>query len=124
MKTWKPALSLAVVAAIAVPAVAGTWRRSPARWIEFNQSELHRISKLMEETKDCTHLDESNDDLSYVMCEIYRKRLSDGGIWYPAEEVTLGYLARNFYVSAGAFALVFAVTMIGLENWGALKANR
>ena len=111
----EPALSVAVVAAVAVPAVAGTWRLAPTRWIEFNSNELQRISKLMDETKNCIHASD------YAMCEIYRKRLSDGGVWYPAEEVTLEYLAHNFYVSAGAFVSVFAFVMIGLENWAALR---
>jgi hypothetical protein len=118
MKTWKPALSLAVVAAIAVPAVAGTWRLAPGRWIEFNSNEMQRISKLMDETKDCIQASD------YVLGEMYRKRLSKGGVWYPPEEVTMAYLAHNFYVSAGSFALVFAVVMIGLENWGGLEKTQ
>jgi hypothetical protein len=115
MRTWKVALSLAVVAAIAVPAFAGTWRLEPWRWVELTVGEKQRLSNFVERDDGCT--------LEWAGCTSAREILSDGGVWYPAEQVTSRYLARNFYVSAGAFILVFGLAMVGLGMWRGLGDN-
>jgi hypothetical protein len=71
MKRWKLALSLAVVAALAVPALAGTWRLAPGKWVDLTASEKQRIE---------------ND---------------------------LKRIATNLSIAASAFALTFALVMLG-----------
>jgi hypothetical protein len=92
MKRWKLAISLAVVAAIAVPLLAGTWRLAEGKWeggagAEAEYDCFLRWKKLGED------------------CSI------ELGVWHPPE-VTWSYLATNLLVSAGAFALTFALVMI------------
>ena len=113
MRTWKVALSLAVVAAIAAPAIAGTWRLAPGRWHDLTEGQKQRLSNQMRETKDCTYFTEEDKTMGYSLCKLLQRQLENGGQYYPPEQVTSEYLARNFYMSAGAFALVFALAMIG-----------
>jgi hypothetical protein len=104
MRTWKVALSLAVVAAIAAPAIAGTWRLKSGEWVALNPDQRRRLSNFVE---DCTYAP------NVIGCDVAREMLSNGGQYYEPERVTAKYLAHNFYVSAGAFVLVFALAMIG-----------
>jgi hypothetical protein len=108
MKTWKVALSLAVIAAIAAPAIAGTWRLEPGRWVDLTEGEKQRFSNFIERNDNCTYRSPE-----WIYCTTAQELLSAGGQYYPPEQVTWKYLARNFYVSGGAFVLVFALVMIG-----------
>ena len=45
MKRWKVALSLAVIAAIAVPVLAGTWQLDPGKWVALTKSDTDDIWK-------------------------------------------------------------------------------
>jgi hypothetical protein len=108
MKRWKLALSLAVVTAIAVPALAGTWRLAPAKWVEFTAAQKKRVEDYMEKTKYCTVLPDADE----AFCWIMRNRLGEDGIWYPPERVTPTYLAKNFFTIGGTFVLTFALVML------------
>ena len=112
MKNWKLALSVAVVAAISVPGVAGTWRLAPGKWIKLTADEMQSISDWVEETNGCTSF-VNEGEYTRSICTVMRNSLSSGGHWRPAERVTPKYLATNFFVSAGAFALTFVVVMMG-----------
>jgi hypothetical protein len=95
------------------PAIAGTWRLAPGRWVDLTEGQKQRLSNYVEGTRYCTYFTEEDKTMSYVMCRLWQTQLENGGQYYPPERVTTKYLARNFYVSAGAFALVFALGMIG-----------
>jgi len=112
MRRWKLALSLAFVAALAVPALAGTWRLAPGKWVDLTESGARRISNLLEQTNECrTYSDD--DGIERAMCWTLQRRLADGGTWYPPERVTPKYIATNLATAAGAFALTFALVMLG-----------
>jgi len=117
MRRWKFALSLAVIAAIAVPAIAGTWRLAPGRWVDLTVSQKQRISNYLEQTNYCRSLPKRDEFdqtvIEKLVCEASISQLADGGSYYPPEQVTLKYLAKNFLLSAGAFALTFALVMLG-----------
>ena len=104
MKRWKLAISLAVVTAIAAPALAGTWRLAPGKWVDLTASQKRRISNHMEQTNNCTSFHNAGE-YDEAICRIGQSQLSDGGSWHPAERVTPKYLATNFFLSTGAFAL-------------------
>ncbi len=112
VRRWKLALSIAVAAAVVVPAFAGTWRLAPGKWVDLTPSQKERLSKFMEQTDNCIRL---TDESEYegLACRTAREQLSDGGVSYPAERVTPKYLAVNFFASAGAFVLTFAFVMLG-----------
>ena len=112
MRRWKLALSLAVVAALAVPALAGTWRLAPGKWIDLTASQKRRISKLVEQTNDCTTFVD-DDEIERISCRVSQRQLADGGVLYPPERITPKYIATNVFTAATAFALTFAVVMFG-----------
>ena len=95
------------------PAIAGTWRLAPGRWVDLTEGQKQRLSNYVEGTRYCTYFTEEDKTMSYVMCRLWQTQLENGGQYYPPEQVTWKYLARNFYVSGGAFVLVFALVMIG-----------
>jgi hypothetical protein len=112
MKRWKLALSLAVVAALAVPGLAGTWRLAPGKWVDLTTSQKQRIARHVEQTNNCTTFS-GESEYEEMICRIGREQLSDGGVWYPPERVTAKYLTTNLFVSAGAFIATFALVMFG-----------
>jgi len=121
MRKWKLALSIAVVAAVAAPAIGGTWRLAPGKWVDLTPSQKAHLSRYMEQTDNCRSLpgESENEDL---MCRIVLEQLSDGGVWYPPERVTPKYLVVNFFASAGTFVLAFALVMIGRAMGGLYSA--
>jgi hypothetical protein len=111
MKRWKLALSLAVVAAIAVPAIAGTWRLAPSKWVDLTDSQKQRISNLIDRTNNCTRFsDESEYEDS--ICRVAREQLANGGSYYPPERVTAKFLWKNAVAAGAAFLTVFALAML------------
>src|SRR5437660_9457798 len=112
MRKWKLALSLAVIVAVAVPALAGTWRLAPGKWIDLTASEKRRISNRMEQTNNCTTFAD-DDEIDRISCWIMQRRLADGGVLYPPERITPKYIATNVVTAAAAFALMFAAVMLG-----------
>jgi hypothetical protein len=112
MKRWKVALSLAVIAAIAVPALAGTWRLAPGRFA--TEAEKRRDEAF------ATEAEKSTNRYARVPRMVLDMRMQDamtrggnwGDIWYPAEEITSEYVAKNLTVAASAFGLTFALVMV------------
>lgn len=112
MKRWKLAISLAVVAAIAVPALAGTWRLAPGGWIKLTADQRESIASFVEKTKNCTSF-VNEGEYTRSICAVMRSQLASGGTWQPAGRVTLRYVATNLSVAAAAFALTFVLVMFG-----------
>jgi hypothetical protein len=121
IRRWKLALSIAVVAAVAVPAFGGTWRLAPGKWVDLTASQKERLSRLIERTDDCTSFP-GESPYERVGCQIAQEQLRDGGAWHPPERVTPGYLAVNFFAIAGTFVLAWALVMIGPAIGGLYSA--
>jgi hypothetical protein len=111
MKRWKIAISLAVVAAVCVPALAGTWRLAPGKWVDLTSSQKQRISNFIERTNNCTQFS-GESEFEEPACRIGIEQLANGGSYYPPERVTPKYLTNLFLLSAGAFALTFILVMV------------
>ena len=111
MKRWKLALSLAVVAAIIVPALAGTWRHASGHWVNLAADQKQSISAMVEETNDCASF-VNKGEYTRSICLAMRSELYNGGHWEPAEHVTPKYLATNLFVRAAGFVLAFALVMV------------
>jgi hypothetical protein len=112
MRRWKIAISLALVAAICVPAFSGAWRLAPGKWVDLTASQKPRISNLIDQTNNCTQFS-GESEYEDSICRIAREQLANGGSYHPAESVTPKYLANLFLLSAGAFALTFILVMVG-----------
>jgi hypothetical protein len=114
MKRWKVALSLAVIAAIAVPSLAGTWQLAPGKWVALTEDK----HDFWEELRLTSCLDIHRDNPDWIRdCQTDREKLRDrvaiGGYWSPPpEEVTSKYVVRNLTVAASAFGLAFALVMV------------
>jgi hypothetical protein len=111
MRRGKLALSLAVAAALVVPALAGTWRLAPGKWVDLTASQKRRISAHMEETNNCRAF-ANDDEIERIACWVMQGQLTDGGVLYPPERITPKYIATNMLVAVAAFALTFAVVML------------
>lgn len=112
-RRWKVALSVAVVAAIAVPALAGTWRLAPGGWMDLTDSQKRNFSMEILSTNDCTIPNDPNDKYELFFCKQNREVLRDGGYRAEPERWTPRKIATNLFVAAAAFALTFALVMIG-----------
>lgn len=112
MKTWKVAISLAVVAALVVPAWTGVWRLSPSEWSPLSAEQRERISGYLQETNYCKAFQPPVSEYSESVCQILLSQLANNGTWKDAQCVTLGYLAKNFFVMAATFVSVFLIAMI------------
>lgn len=118
MKRWKLAISLAIGAAVAVPALTGVWRLAPGNWVDLTASQKERISNYLEQTNYCSARHDAEDDKTAV-CQILSRQLADGGVWYPPEHITRYYLAKNFIVAVGAFGLTFVLVLVAPVVWSA-----
>ena len=119
MKRWKVALSLAVVAAIAVPVLAGTWQLDPGRWVKDTESDNTFIGDRLRLTNCPGYRDDEDKDewIRWAACQIDRDRLEkrwvNGGDWDPPpERVTSKHVVKNLAVAASAFGLMFALVMV------------
>ena len=113
MRKWKVAFSLGVIAAIAVPAVAGTWRFQPGEWIALTEIETRQIEERLERTKHCSPGLLSGDLDAFLCREAARQQL-DGAVWHPTPRLTSPkYLAVNLLTAAGGLVLTFALVMLG-----------
>jgi hypothetical protein len=118
MKRWKVALSLAVIAAIAVPSLAGTWQLAPGKWVALTEDRTS--TTLLKELRltSCLAIHRDHPDwIKEMACQTDREKLRDrvayGGYWSPPpEEVTSKYVVRNLTVAASAFGLTFALVMV------------
>ena len=79
--------------------------------MDITASQKKRIANNLEQTNNCTTFPDGGE-YDEAICVISRSQLADGGVWYPPERVTPKYLAKNFFVSAGAFVLTFALVMV------------
>jgi hypothetical protein len=111
MKRWKIAISLALVAAVCVPALSGTWRLAPGKWVDLTSSQKQRISNLIDRTNNCTQFS-GESEYEESTCRIIREQLANGGTYYPPERVTPKYLTNLFFLSAGAFGVMFVLVMV------------
>ena len=112
MRRWKLALSLAVVAAIVIPGVAGTWRLQSGKWVSLTDSEIRRIEERLKRTKHCSPglLD---GDLDAFLCYEAARQQLDGAVWHQTARLTsLEYLTTNFLMAAGGGVLTFALGMV------------
>jgi hypothetical protein len=119
MKRWKVALSLAVIAAIAVPALAGTWQLDPGKWVALTKSDKDDI---YEELRliNCADLRVDPGDkfpTKSDLCVVHQielaKRLGNGGYWSPPpERFTWEHVVKNLRVAASAFGLTFMLVMV------------
>jgi hypothetical protein len=126
MKKWKVALSLAVIAAIAVPALAGTWQLAPRRWVDLTVSQRGSMASNLLLTRDCTDFRDVDDtplenevlsstsrkSVLEIICPGMLKTYTEGGSWHPPERVSWAYVVRNLRVAAIAFGLTFALAMV------------
>ena len=122
MKRWKLAISLAVIAAVAAPAITGVWRLAPAEFEPLTDRERLEAGQYLQHS--CITFPKTEDGWDHYDwegCAIEERALRDGGRRYPAEPVTATYLAKNFYVVGGAFILTFALVMmaptVGRRYW-------
>jgi hypothetical protein len=115
MKRWKVALSLAVIAAIAVPALAGTWQLNPGMRVKYTREEKEEKDRLR--LANCANIRDDPEGVRKRNCMFDRvvldKQWFNGDYWAPRpEEVTLVYVLRNLRVAAIAFGLTFALAMV------------
>src|SRR6266404_8411 len=110
MNRWKIAISLAVVAAVCVPALAGTWRLAPGEWVDLTSSQKQRISNFIERNN-CTRFS-GESEYEEAACRIGMEQLASGGSYYPPERVTPKFLTNLFFLSVGTFALTFILVMV------------
>ena len=112
MKRWKVALSLAVIAAIAVPVLAGTWQLDPGKWVALTKSDTDDIWKDLR-VDYCPDIGR----VGRVACLNDREKLKEravyGGYWdRPPERFTWRHVVKNLAVAASAFGVAFALVMV------------
>jgi hypothetical protein len=126
MNSWKIAISLAAVGAVASPVIVGTWqtRSNQARWIaltperrdillaEMERSKNCRFYETQVEARDIVGLKPDSDDISRaVLCHREREELDNGG---RAERYfsLLRYLSTNGAVTVASFVGIFALAIV------------
>jgi hypothetical protein len=121
VKRWKLAISLAILAALAAPIVAGTWKPRSGEWHSLPIDERNSISKMATETDNCTHFSPQDTDIGKTICTILLSDLHAGGRYESGEKITWRYVAKNLQLMAGTFLLVFLAAMvlpsIGARYW-------
>ena len=125
MKSWKIAVGLAAMGAIATPFIIGTWRPSSntQRWIaltaearanllaEMERSKNCRFYETQVEARDALGLTPEADDISQaVRCHSEQEVLNGGGRMER-------YFSRPRYLAInGAISLASFVGIFGLAN--------
>jgi hypothetical protein len=92
MNQVKMAVSLAVVAAIAVSAIASAWRLKPGKRVEFSSDQRQAIASYVDQTNGCTTF-MNEGTCTRSIREALRNQMASGGHWEPAERVTLRYVS-------------------------------
>ena len=85
---------------------------APGKWVDLTASQKRRISKLMEQTSNCTTF-LADDEIERISCRVMQQQLADGGVLYPSERITPKYIGTNVFTAAAAFALTFAAVILG-----------
>jgi hypothetical protein len=126
MKRWKLAISLAVIAAVAVPAITGVWRLAPGKWIDLTPPQKQRISDYLDRTNYCRSPLSIETPDEEATCNVMMQQFSAGGSFYPPERVTTKYLLKVAFVVIVAFSLTFALVMaiptVGRRYWSWLRS--
>src|SRR5262245_49830269 len=125
MRRWKLALSLALVAALIAPFVAGTWKLREGRWVPLSAEDKASFSSLVEETKGCTSFPPDKSDYAESICTVVSSTLRAGGQWDSGERMDWRYVAKNLRPMIAAFCLTFLLAMIlpsiGSHYWSWLR---
>jgi hypothetical protein len=76
MKSWKIAVSLAVIGAVAVPFIVGTWqpRSNAKQWISLTADERTNLTERMERSKNC-QVYEDRLDAAEALCPQHRAKI-------------------------------------------------
>ena len=117
VRSWKLAISLAVVAAFAGPLVTGSWRLKPGSWHQLPADERQSIAEMAADSTNCTHFPREETDVGKAICKILLSDLHAGGRWESGEKITWRYAEKNIEAMACAFVLMFAATML-FSLWG------
>ena len=125
MRSWKLAISLAIVAAFAGPLVTGSWRLKSGSWHPLPADERQSIAEMAADSGNCTHFPREETEVGKAICRILLSDLHAGGRFESGEKITWRYAEKNIEVMACAFVLMFAATMLftplGPRYWDWLR---
>lgn len=112
MKRWKVAISLAILAALVGPLVAGTWKLKPGQWRPLLADEHQRITRMAAETTNCTHFSRPETEIGKAICTIMLSDMHAGGRYESGDRITWRYAERNLAVMAASFIFVLIAAMV------------
>jgi hypothetical protein len=125
MRTWKVAVSLALIVALMAPVWTGSWRLREGKRLTLSPAQRLTISRHMTETKNCRSFPPNREDNDVIVCMIEADQLASDGDWVPGEKVGRAYLTRNLNIMAISFFAVFLIAMVlpfvGRRYWTWLK---
>lgn len=125
MRSWKLAISLAVVAAFVGPLVTGSWRLKAGSWHQLPVDERQSIAEMAADSANCTHFPREETDVGKVICRILLSDLHAGGRWESGEKITWRYAEKNIEVMGIAFVVMFVAAMLfaplGPRYWDWLR---
>jgi hypothetical protein len=116
MKQRKIAISLAVVAAVAVPFVFHTYKEGPTGkvWVSLTTENRKLYTARLMETNNCQTLEDyGRADVRNLLesCRLQQKALEAGGYYVSGRSMPV-YLTLNAAVAAVAFVVIFGLTYL------------